>query len=166
MNELSFVTSDEPTRKHYLEQFVFFGLPYPLPRESVFSEPLPSKWTSISVRWYWLQRKRMLANRYVAKWSYSSQYTVYRCIYTLAYLLHARTVEPPKQLFLSNTRKQQWNNGVMQPSSRQRLGKHISAHAQWRHNPTEGSRRVFSLVRGSRVIEDEMARRLHSDLKC
>jgi hypothetical protein len=46
---------------------------------------------------------------------------------TVAYLLHARTVEPQKQTFLSNTRTQQWNNRVMQTVSRQHLGKHISA---------------------------------------
>jgi hypothetical protein len=43
----------------------------------------------------------------------------------VAYLHHARTVEAQKQPLLSNTRTQQWNNGVMQPSSRQRLGKHV-----------------------------------------
>jgi hypothetical protein len=29
---------------------------------------------------------------------------------TVAYLLRARTAEPQKQPFLSNTRTQQWNN--------------------------------------------------------
>jgi hypothetical protein len=48
----------------------------------------------------------------------------------VAYLLHARTAEQQKQPFLSNTRTQKWNNGVMQPASRQRLGKHTSAQAQ------------------------------------
>jgi hypothetical protein len=52
------------------------------------------------------------------------------CGIIVAYLLHARTVEPQKQMFLSNTRMQQWNNGVMQPTSRQWLGKHTSAQAQ------------------------------------
>jgi hypothetical protein len=51
-------------------------------------------------------------------------------VYIVAYLLHARTVEPQKQSFLSNTHMQQWNNEVMQPDSRQRLGKHSSAQAQ------------------------------------
>jgi hypothetical protein len=54
----------------------------------------------------------------------------------VVYLLRARTVEPQKQLFLSNTHTQQWNKRVMQPTSRQRLGKHTSEQAQWRHNPT------------------------------
>jgi hypothetical protein len=31
---------------------------------------------------------------------------------------------------------QQWNNGVMQPASRQWLGKHTFAQAQWCHTPT------------------------------
>jgi hypothetical protein len=43
----------------------------------------------------------------------------------VAYLLHARHVEPQKQPLLSNTRTQQYNDGVMQPVSRQRLGKHV-----------------------------------------
>jgi hypothetical protein len=47
----------------------------------------------------------------------------------VAYLLHARTVEPQKQPLLSNTRMQQKNNGVMQTASRQRLCKHTSAQA-------------------------------------
>jgi hypothetical protein len=47
----------------------------------------------------------------------------------VAYLLHARTVEPQKQPFISNTRTQQWNNGIMQPASRYRLAKHTSAQA-------------------------------------
>jgi hypothetical protein len=42
----------------------------------------------------------------------------------VAYLLHVRTVEPPKQPLLSNTRTQQENNGVMQSVSKQRLSKH------------------------------------------
>jgi hypothetical protein len=46
-------------------------------------------------------------------------------IYIVAYLLHARTVEPQKQPLLSNTRTQQYNKGVMQSVSRQRLGKHV-----------------------------------------
>jgi hypothetical protein len=45
----------------------------------------------------------------------------------VAYLLHARTVEPQKQPLLSNTCMQQQNNGVMQPVSRQQLGKHTYA---------------------------------------
>jgi hypothetical protein len=48
----------------------------------------------------------------------------------VAYLLHARTVEPQKQPFLSNTCTQQSNNGVTQPASKQRLIKHTSAKAQ------------------------------------
>jgi short subunit fatty acids transporter len=47
--------------------------------------------------------------------------------YMVAYLLHARNVEPQKQPLLSNTRTQQQNNRVVQSVSRQRLGKHISA---------------------------------------
>jgi hypothetical protein len=42
----------------------------------------------------------------------------------LAYLLHARVTEAQKQPLLSNTRTQQKKNGVMQPVSRQRFGKH------------------------------------------
>jgi hypothetical protein len=42
---------------------------------------------------------------------------------TVEYLLHTRTVQLQKQPFLSNTRMQQWNNGIMQPASKQRLGK-------------------------------------------
>jgi hypothetical protein len=45
---------------------------------------------------------------------------------TVAYLLHASTVEPEKQPLLSNTRTQQYNNGIMQPVSEQWLGKHVS----------------------------------------
>jgi hypothetical protein len=45
--------------------------------------------------------------------------------YIVAYLLHARTVEPLKQPLLSNTRKQQEQNGVMQPVSKQQLSKHV-----------------------------------------
>jgi hypothetical protein len=41
----------------------------------------------------------------------------------MAYLLHARTVEPQKQPLLSNTRTQQQSNEVKQTVSRQRLGK-------------------------------------------
>jgi hypothetical protein len=41
-------------------------------------------------------------------------------------LPHASTVESQKQPLLSNTRTQQWNNGVMQPVSRQQLCKHVS----------------------------------------
>jgi hypothetical protein len=47
---------------------------------------------------------------------------------TVAYLLHARTARSPKQLLLSNTSTQQYNNGVMQSVSKQQLGKHISAY--------------------------------------
>jgi hypothetical protein len=50
--------------------------------------------------------------------------------YIVAYLLHARTAEPQKQPFLSNTCMQQWNKGIMQPASRQWLSKHTSAQAQ------------------------------------
>jgi hypothetical protein len=46
-------------------------------------------------------------------------------IYIVAYLPHARTVEPQKQPFLSNIRKQQYNNRVMQSVSRQQLCKHV-----------------------------------------
>jgi hypothetical protein len=47
----------------------------------------------------------------------------------VAYLLHARTAVPQKQPLLSNTNTQQWNNRVMQPISRQRLGKHMLCNA-------------------------------------
>jgi hypothetical protein len=57
-------------------------------------------------------------------------------IYIVAYLLHAITVGPQKQAFINNTRKQQWNNEVMQTTSGQRLGKHTSAQEQWRRIPT------------------------------
>jgi hypothetical protein len=53
-------------------------------------------------------------------------------------------VEPQKEPFLSNTRMQQRNKGFMQSASRQRLGKHISAQAQWRHTPTVLSYHVTS----------------------
>jgi hypothetical protein len=43
----------------------------------------------------------------------------------VVYLLRARTVEPQKQPFLSNTRT---NNGT--PASSQQVGKHISSQAQ------------------------------------
>jgi hypothetical protein len=51
--------------------------------------------------------------------------------YILAYLLHARTVEPQKQPSVRNTRTQQCNNGIMQSVSGKRLGKHfrVSDHA-------------------------------------
>jgi hypothetical protein len=64
---------------------------------------------------------------------------------TVPYLLNARTVEPQKQPFLSNIRMQQWNNGVLQPASRQRLSKHTSAQAQWRHIPKVLSYHVTSV---------------------
>jgi hypothetical protein len=90
----------------------------------------------------------------------------------------------------------------MQPASRNRLGKHTSAQAQSRHNPTVLSYHVTSVLsvvcatqqfsalsvpqlhnmsplagkkspeeflvefRGSMVTEQEIARRLHCDLKC
>jgi hypothetical protein len=54
----------------------------------------------------------------------------------VAYLPHVRTAEPQKQAFISKTRTQQKNKGVMQPSSRQRLGKHTFAQAQLRRTPT------------------------------
>jgi hypothetical protein len=44
----------------------------------------------------------------------------------VTYVRHARTVEPEKQPLLNNTRTQQYNNGVMQSVSKQRLGKHAS----------------------------------------
>jgi hypothetical protein len=53
---------------------------------------------------------------------------LHAAICIVAYLLHARTVEPQKQRFLSNTRMQQWNNFVMQPVSKQRLGKRVPPH--------------------------------------
>jgi preprotein translocase subunit SecG len=37
------------------------------------------------------------------------------------------------QVNTRDTRSQQWNNEVMQPASRQVIGKHTSAQAQWRH---------------------------------
>jgi hypothetical protein len=101
---------------------------------------------------------------------------------------------------------QQWNNGVMQPASKQRFGKHTSMHMQWCHIPTVLCYHVTFVLcglrymatelpflrcpcgayitktccsldlwaqksflvefRGSRVIEQEMVRRFHSDLKC
>jgi hypothetical protein len=57
-------------------------------------------------------------------------YLIYFANHIVKYLLRARTTEPQKQPFLSNTRMQEWNNGVMQPASRQRLGKHTSAQVQ------------------------------------
>jgi hypothetical protein len=66
----------------------------------------------------------------------------------VAYLLHARTVEPQKQPSLSNTRTQQSNTGVMQPASRQRFAKHPSAQAQWRHTPTKFSYQVTCCLCG------------------
>jgi hypothetical protein len=48
----------------------------------------------------------------------------------VANLLHARMAHPQKQLFLGNTCMHQWNNGVTEPASMQRLGKHTSAQAQ------------------------------------
>jgi hypothetical protein len=48
-----------------------------------------------------------------------------KILHLMAYLPHAGTVEPQKQLLLSNTRTQQQNNGVMQPVSRKRLRKHV-----------------------------------------
>jgi hypothetical protein len=51
-------------------------------------------------------------------------------VYIMAYLLHARTVETQKEPFLNNTLTQQWNDGITQPASGQRLGKHTSAQAQ------------------------------------
>jgi hypothetical protein len=56
----------------------------------------------------------------------------YNGLDNVAYLLHARTVEPKKK-FISNTPTQQWNNGVMQHASRQRLGKHTRAVAMMWH---------------------------------
>jgi hypothetical protein len=77
----------------------------------------------------------------------------------------------------------------MQPASGQRLRKHTSAQAQRRHIPTVLSYQLFSSLsmprlhntsplaakespeeflvelRGSIVIEQEMTRKLHSDLK-
>jgi hypothetical protein len=47
----------------------------------------------------------------------------------VAYLPRAGRAEPQKQPFISNTSMQKWKNGVMQPSSRQRLGKRNSAQA-------------------------------------
>jgi hypothetical protein len=56
----------------------------------------------------------------------------------MAYLLHAKTVEPQKQPLLSNTPTQQYNNGVVQSVSRQRPDKHIPrigpcCATRWRH---------------------------------
>jgi tRNA C32,U32 (ribose-2'-O)-methylase TrmJ len=48
-----------------------------------------------------------------------------RFINIVAYLAHARTVEPQKKPLLNNTRTQQQNNGVMQRVSRQRFSKHV-----------------------------------------
>jgi hypothetical protein len=48
----------------------------------------------------------------------------------MAYMLHARTAEPQQQLLLSKTSMQKWNNGIMQPSSSQRLDKHTSAQME------------------------------------
>jgi hypothetical protein len=42
---------------------------------------------------------------------------------TVVYLLHAGMVEP-------QTRMQQWHNRVIQPASKQWLGKYTSAQAQ------------------------------------
>jgi hypothetical protein len=53
-----------------------------------------------------------------------------KVFHTVAYLRHARTVELQKQPLLNNTRTQQYNSGVMQSLSRQRLDKHVPANTQ------------------------------------
>jgi hypothetical protein len=58
--------------------------------------------------------------------------------------------------FLSNTRTQQWNNGVMQPSSRQWRGKHTYVQARWRHTPTVLSCHVTCFLCGLRYATVEM----------
>jgi hypothetical protein len=65
----------------------------------------------------------------------------------VAYLLHARIDEPEKQPLLSNARTQQYNNGVVQSVSRQRLGKHFSAFRTVPCNAVTSStiRAVFSV---------------------
>jgi hypothetical protein len=48
----------------------------------------------------------------------------------VAYLLHARTVEPQKQPLLRNARTQKWNNRVLLPLSRLQLDKPVLVNTQ------------------------------------
>jgi hypothetical protein len=83
---------------------------------------------------------------------------VVRCIYIVAYLPHARKVEPQNQPFLSNTRTNNWNAGLRDPFlgygsvntlPRRRMTSHSStglescdlstARYSWRNNRTEFS---------------------------
>jgi hypothetical protein len=74
--------------------------------------------------------------------------------YIVACLLHAKTVEPQKRPFLNNTHTQQWNNGVVQHPSRQRLGKHRSndVTTQQRLAITWLVFSVWSALRKSRTV--------------
>jgi hypothetical protein len=51
---------------------------------------------------------------------------------------------------------QQWNNGVMQLASRQRVGKHTSERAQWRHTPTVLNYHVICFLCGLRYATVEL----------
>jgi hypothetical protein len=109
-----------------------------------------------------------------------------QAISTVAYLPHTRTAEPQKRPFLSNTRTQQWNNGVMQPVSRQRLGKHTSTHdvpqqclaITWRvfcrsapkiyrgqQKSFAGSRKLEERVMDELLLSSEVPREQQSDQK-
>jgi hypothetical protein len=59
--------------------------------------------------------------------AYSNAYLHLRRARMKYIVAYARTAESQKQPLLSDTLTQHYNNGGMQPGSRQRLGKHISA---------------------------------------
>jgi hypothetical protein len=109
-------------------------------------------------------------------------YNDFYIVNIVAYLLHARTVGPQKQPFLNNTRMQQWNNGVINPllgTGRRNdvipqqclavtwvVFSAMSMPRVYSTSLLAAKRRVLVEFWGSRVTEQEMARRLHSDLKC
>jgi hypothetical protein len=83
----------------------------------------------------------------IAPWPVFADVCSINILNIVAYLLHARTVQPKKQPLPSNIRTQQYNNRVMHSVSRQRLGKHISAYRTVLCNAVTSStiRTVFSV---------------------
>jgi hypothetical protein len=57
-----------------------------------------------------------------------------------------------------DTHSQQWNNEVMQPTSRQRLSKQTSAQAQGRHTATVLSRDLFSVLSVRRLYNEYLCK--------
>jgi hypothetical protein len=91
--------------------------------------PIPNDFRDRAISLYTVQTSNTPCPHTSCKVNWCWWWNFRKCIVTCKSIARQRP-----QHTQSNT--QQWDNGVMLPVSRQRLGKHTSAQAQWRHTPT------------------------------